>query len=202
MRLPAALSRVGSRLSGWEDHFYPEIVDPATGAVLPDGRLGELVFTSLTKEAFPIVRYRTRDLTRLLPGTARPSLRRIEKVAGRSDDMIILRGVNMFPTQIEEVLLGRPWCSGHFAIELTKEGRMDRMTILAEARPDHWDDGAMASHASKVVEIIKETIGVSTRVVIREPGALERPVGKGSQVKDKRNAPGGSPHGAGRVERG
>ena len=171
----------------WEDHFYPEIVDPATGAVLPDGWFGELVFTSLTKEAFPIVRYRTRDLTRLLPGTARPGLRRMRKVAGRSDDMIILRGVNVFPTQIEEVLLGRTWCSGHYAIELTKEHRMDRMTILAEARADHWDAAATGSQASEVVEIIKETIGVSTRVVILEPGALERSVGKGNRVKDRRN---------------
>ena len=120
----------------WEDHFYPEVIDPETGEVLPDGEKGELVFTSLTKEAFPIIRYRTRDLTRLLPGTARPGMRRMEKVTGRSDDMIILRGVNVFPTQIEEVLLATDWCGGHFIIELTREGRMDEMTVLAEARPD------------------------------------------------------------------
>ena len=113
----------------WEDHFYPEVIDPETGAVLPDGEKGELVFTSLTKEAFPIIRYRTRDLTRLLPGTARPGMRRMEKVTGRSDDMIILRGVNVFPTQIEEVLLATDWCGGHFIIELTREGRMDEMTV-------------------------------------------------------------------------
>ena len=118
----------------WEDHFYPEVIDPETGAVLPDGEKGELVFTSLTKEAFPVIRYRTRDLTRLLPGTARPGMRRMEKVTGRSDDMIILRGVNVFPTQIEEVLLATDWCGGHFIIELTREGRMDEMTVLAEAR--------------------------------------------------------------------
>src|SRR5579883_1054649 len=116
----------------WEDHFYPEVVDPGTGAVLPQGETGELVFTSLTKEAFPIIRYRTRDLTRLLPGTARPGMRRMEKVTGRSDDMIILRGVNVFPTQIEEILLAADWCGGHFVIELTREGRMDEMTVLAE----------------------------------------------------------------------
>ena len=120
----------------WEDHFYPEVIDPETGAVLPDGEKGELVFTSLTKEAFPVIRYRTRDLTRLLPGTARPGMRRMEKVTGRSDDMIILRGVNVFPTQIEEVLLATDWCGGHFILELTREGRMDEMTVIAEARPE------------------------------------------------------------------
>ena len=123
----------------WEDHFYPEVIDPETGKVLPDGEKGELVFTSLTKEAFPMIRYRTRDLTRLLSGTARPGMRRMEKVTGRSDDMIILRGVNVFPTQIEEVLLATDWCGGHFIIELTREGRMDEMTVLAEARPGSWD---------------------------------------------------------------
>ena len=127
----------------WEDHFYPEVIDPETGRVLPDGEKGELVFTSLTKEAFPIIRYRTRDLTRLLPGTARPGMRRMEKVTGRSDDMIILRGVNVFPTQIEEALLATDWCGGHFIIELTREGRMDEMTVLAEARPESWDGSGL-----------------------------------------------------------
>ena len=127
----------------WEDHFYPEVIDPETGKVLPDGEKGELVFTSLTKEAFPIIRYRTRDLTRLLPGTARPGMRRMEKVTGRSDDMIILRGVNVFPTQIEEALLATDWCGGHFIIELTREGRMDEMTVLAEARHEHWDGSGL-----------------------------------------------------------
>ena len=120
----------------WEDHFYPEVIDPETGEVLPDGEKGELVFTSLTKEAFPIIRYRTRDLTRLLPGTARPGMRRMEKVTGRSDDMIILRGVNVFPTQIEEVLLATDWCGGHFIIELTRDGRMDEMTVWRKRGPD------------------------------------------------------------------
>jgi phenylacetate-CoA ligase len=130
----------------WEDHFYPEVIDPETGKVLPDGEKGELVFTSLTKEAFPIIRYRTRDLTRLLPGTARPGMRRMEKVTGRSDDMILLRGVNVFPTQIEEALLATGWCGGHFIIELTREGRLDEMTVLAEARPESWDGSDLAIH--------------------------------------------------------
>ena len=117
--------------------------------MLPDGEKGELVFTSLTKEGFPVIRYRTRDLTRLLPGTARPGMRRMEKVTGRSDDMIILRGVNVFPTQIEEALLATDWCGGHFIIELSREGRMDEMTVLAEARPEHWDGSGLPAHAGK-----------------------------------------------------
>ncbi len=144
----------------WEDHFYPEVIDPETGEVLPDGEKGELVFTSLTKEAFPMIRYRTRDLTRLLPGTARPGMRRMEKVTGRSDDMIILRGVNVFPTQIEEALLATDWCGGHFIIELTRDGRMDEMTVLAEARPERWDGSGLTAHAEKVATFIKNTIGI------------------------------------------
>ena len=120
----------------WEDHFYPEVIDPFTGEVLPEGEKGELVFTSLTKEAMPVIRYRTRDLTRLLPGTARPGMRRMEKVTGRTDDMIILRGVNLFPTQIEEIVLRTPGLSPHFAMELTTRGRMDHLTVRIEARPD------------------------------------------------------------------
>jgi phenylacetate-CoA ligase len=170
----------------WEDHFYPEIIDPATGEVLPDGELGELVFTSLTKEAFPVIRYRTRDLTRLLPGTARPSMRRMEKVTGRSDDMIILRGVNVFPTQIEEALLACEWCGGHFLIELTREGRMDEMTILAEARHDSWDAAAIDCHAEKLAIKIKGTIGITARVAIQPPGTLERSAGKARRVVDRR----------------
>ena len=121
--------------------------------MLPDGEQGELVFTSLTKQAFPIIRYRTRDLTRLLPGTARPGMRRMEKVTGRSDDMIILRGVNVFPTQIEEALLATHWCGGHFIIELTREGRMDEMTVVAEARPEHWDGSGLVEHTERVTAI-------------------------------------------------
>ncbi|WJR80608.1 phenylacetate--CoA ligase PaaK [Bradyrhizobium sp. NP1] len=170
----------------WEDHFYPEIIDPDTGEVLPDGEKGELVFTSLTKEAFPVIRYRTRDLTRLLPGTARPGMRRMEKVTGRSDDMIILRGVNVFPTQIEEVLLATDWCGGHFIIELTREGRMDEMAILAEARHEHWDGSGLAVHAEKVSDLIKNTIGISTAVRIVAPDTLERSLGKAKRVYDRR----------------
>jgi len=170
----------------WEDHFYPEIIDPETGAVLPDGEKGELVFTSLTKQAFPIVRYRTRDLTRLLPGTARPGMRRMEKVTGRSDDMIILRGVNVFPTQIEEVLLATEWCGGHFQIELTREGRMDEMTVLAEARPESWDGQGLVVHARQIVAHIKNTIGVSSKVSIVAPDSLARSQGKAKRVYDKR----------------
>ena len=170
----------------WEDHFLPEVIDPETGEVLPDGAKGELVFTSLSKEAFPIIRYRTRDLTRLLPGTARPGMRRMEKVTGRSDDMIILRGVNIFPTQIEEVLLATDWCAGHFLIELTREGRLDEMTVLAEARPENWDGAGLQAQAEHLMTRIKETIGVTARVTIREPGAIERSVGKAKRVVDKR----------------
>ncbi|WP_332689057.1 phenylacetate--CoA ligase PaaK [Bosea sp. (in: a-proteobacteria)] len=170
----------------WEDHFLPEVIDPETGAVLPDGELGELVFTSLSKEAFPIIRYRTRDLTRLLPGTARPGMRRMEKVTGRCDDMMILRGVNVFPTQIEEALLGTDWCAGHFLIELTREGRMDEMTVLAEAREGFWDGDGMTVQAQRLVTRIKDTIGITTRVAIQPPGTLERSAGKAKRVIDKR----------------
>jgi phenylacetate-CoA ligase len=170
----------------WEDHFYPEVIDPDTGKVLPDGEKGELVFTSLTKEAFPIIRYRTRDLTRLFPGTARPGMRRMEKVTGRSDDMIILRGVNVFPTQIEEALLATDWCGGHFIIELTREGRMDAMTVLAEARPEHWDGSGLTVHAEKVSAFIKNTIGITAQVRAVAPETLERSLGKAKRVHDKR----------------
>jgi len=170
----------------WEDHFYPEVIDPQTGAVLPDGEKGELVFTSLTKEAFPVIRYRTRDLTRLLPGTARPGMRRMEKVTGRSDDMIILRGVNLFPTQIEEVLLATDWCGGHFILELTREGRMDELTIIAEARPESWDGRGLVDHADRIATHIKNTIGISSNVRVVAPATLERSLGKAKRLYDKR----------------
>jgi len=170
----------------WEDHFYPEVIDPDTGAVLPDGEIGELVFTSLTKEAFPVVRYRTRDLTRLLPGTARPSMRRMEKVTGRSDDMIILRGVNLFPTQIEEMLLATEWCGGHFILELTREGRMDELTIFAEARPESWDGSGLADHGDRISTHIKNTIGITAKVQVVAPDTLERSLGKAKRLRDKR----------------
>lgn len=170
----------------WEDHFLPEVIDPETGAVLPDGEIGELVFTSLTKEAFPVIRYRTRDLTRLLPGSARPGMRRMEKVTGRSDDMIILRGVNIFPTQIEEALLACDWCGGHFVIELSRPARLDEMTVLAEARPEHWDGAGLTVAAERLTLRLKDTIGVSARVLIHPPGTIERSAGKAKRVIDKR----------------
>ena len=170
----------------WEDHFYPEVIDPATGRVLPDGQMGELVFTSLSKEAFPVIRYRTRDLTRLLPGTARPAMRRMEKITGRTDDMIILRGVNVFPSQIEEALLGCPWCGGHFVIELTRDGRLDAMTILAEARPEAWDGAGLAAEAERFAGLLKGTVGITAGVRIEAPGSLERSAGKARRVIDRR----------------
>jgi phenylacetate-CoA ligase len=167
----------------WEDHFYPEIIDPDTGTVLPDGEKGELVFTSLTKEAMPIIRYRTRDLTRLLPGTAR-SMRRMEKVTGRTDDMMIVRGVNVFPTQIEEKLLQLDALSAHYQILLTREGRMDEMEVKVEMRPaqEHGAVDAGRLLASR----IKETIGISARVTVVPPEGIERSQGKARRVVDLR----------------
>jgi len=170
----------------WEDHFLPEVIDPATGRVLGSGELGELVFTSLTKEAFPIIRYRTRDLTRLLPGTARPGMRRMEKVTGRTDDMLILRGVNVFPSQIEEALLATDWCGGHYQIEMSREGRLDAMTVHVEPRPDRWDGQGLRAQAERLVTAIKDTIGVMTTVIIEPPGSLERSHGKAKRVIDRR----------------
>ncbi|GHF56449.1 phenylacetate--CoA ligase PaaK [Streptomyces thermodiastaticus] len=169
----------------WEDHFYPEIVDPVTGEVLPDGEEGELVFTSLTKEAMPVIRYRTRDLTRLLPGTARV-FRRMEKVTGRSDDMVIVRGVNLFPTQVEEIVLRTPGVAPHFQLRLTREGRMDALTVRAEARPDA-DAAAREAAAHSIAVAVKEGIGVSAGVEIVEPGTLERSVGKIKRIVDLRS---------------
>lgn len=169
----------------WEDHFYPEVIDPFTGQVLPDGEKGELVFTSLTKEAMPVIRYRTRDLTRLLPGTAR-TMRRMEKVTGRSDDMMIVRGVNVFPTQIEEQLFKIPALSAHYQIELTREGRLDEMEIKVEARPDVTDGGIHATAARELAHLVKSNIGVSSRVTIIQPGGIERSLGKARRVVDKR----------------
>jgi phenylacetate-CoA ligase len=170
----------------WEDHFFPEVIDPATEQVVADGERGELVFTSLTKEAFPVVRYRTRDLTRLLPGTARPGMRRMERLTGRSDDMVILRGVNVFPTQIEDALLATAWCGGHYRIELSREGRLDQMTVYAEARSEFWGAPDLAEHAERLVAAIKNTIGVTVRVIIQAPGTIERSAGKAKRVIDKR----------------
>ncbi|MEU6864407.1 phenylacetate--CoA ligase PaaK [Streptomyces sp. NPDC046876] len=171
----------------WEDHFYPEVVDPLTGEVLPDGEPGELVFTSLTKEAMPIVRYRTRDLTRLLPGTARPAFRRMEKVTGRSDDMIILRGVNLYPTQIEEILLRTPGLAPHFQLRLTREGRLDALTVRVEARREATADERDAA-ATAVIRAVKEGVGVSVAVEVVAPETLERSVGKIKRLVDLRGA--------------
>ncbi|QTS00031.1 phenylacetate--CoA ligase [Rhodococcus qingshengii] len=168
----------------WEDHFYPEIIDPVTGEVLPDGEEGELVFTSLTKEALPIIRYRTRDLTRLLPGTAR-SMRRMQKVTGRTDDMIILRGVNLFPTQIEELILTVPALAPQFQCVLERPGRMDTLTVRVEARPD----AAISDHAaasSAMQKLVKNKIGVTVEVSVLEPGGLERSIGKARRLIDQR----------------
>ena len=171
----------------WEDHFYPEIIDPQTGAVLPDGEKGELVFTSLTKEAFPIIRYRTKDLTRLLAGTARPGMRRMEKITGRCDDMIILRGVNLFPSQIEEILLSMPFCSGHYQLELTHKGLMDELTVHAEAQQIVELAETKASGEKQITKRIKDVIGVSTKVILHNPGEIERSLtGKARRVVDLR----------------
>ena len=169
----------------WEDHFYPEVIDPETGAVLPDGEMGELVFTSLTKEALPIIRYRTRDLTRLLPGTAR-SMRRMEKVTGRSDDMIILRGVNVFPTQIEEQILQCGGLAPHFLLEIERRDRLDVLTAIVEARPDAADAAERAAQAEALAHRVKETVGVSIFVKVVDPGAVKRSEGKAKRVSDLR----------------
>src|SRR3954471_21918059 len=168
----------------WEDHFYPEIIDPETGAVLPDGEEGELVFTSLTKQAMPVIRYRTRDLTRLLPGTARP-MRRMEKITGRTDDMIILRGVNLFPTQIEELILRVPALSPHFQCRLARPGRLDELTVRVERRPDATPDDADAAGAT-LHGLVKSTIGVTVAVEVVEPDGVERSVGKMRRIVDER----------------
>ncbi|WDO10143.1 phenylacetate--CoA ligase [Streptomyces murinus] len=171
-------------LTVWEDHFYPEVIDPVTGEVLPEGERGELVFTSLTKEAMPIVRYRTRDLTRLLPGTARV-FRRMEKISGRSDDLVILRGVNLFPTQIEEIVLRTPGVAPHFQLRLTRTGRMDSLTVRAEARAGATPEVREAA-ARSIVTAVKNGIGVSVDVEIVEPESLERSVGKIRRIVDLR----------------
>jgi phenylacetate-CoA ligase len=170
----------------WEDHFYPEVIDPDTGEVLPEGELGELVFTSLTKEAMPVIRYRTRDLTRLLPGTARPGMRRMEKITGRSDDMIILRGVNLFPTQIEEIILRTPGLAPHFQLILSTQGRMDHLAVQVEARPDCPGDRRDAA-AAEVTKAVKDTIGTSVEIVVVEPETLARSAGKIQRLIDHRN---------------
>ena len=171
-------------LTIWEDHFYPEIIDPETGAVLPDGEEGELVFTSLTKEAMPIVRYRTRDLTRLLPGTAR-TMRRMAKITGRSDDMLIVRGVNVFPSQIEEIILACPALAPHYQIELTRPDRLDEIRILVEQRADPSSE-AVARDAATLRQRMKALIGIQARIEVLGPGEVARSAGKAQRVVDRR----------------
>jgi phenylacetate-CoA ligase len=171
-------------LTVWEDHFYPEIIDPETGAVLPEGEKGELVFTSLTKEAMPIIRYRTRDLTRLLPGTAR-TMRRIEKITGRSDDMMIIRGVNVFPTQIEELILQDAMLAPHYQVEITRPNNLDEMTVLVERAPAAGGADADAA-GERLAKRIKNLIGVSAAVRVMQVGGIERSLGKARRVVDKR----------------
>ncbi len=167
----------------WEDHFYPEVVDPETGEVLPDGEEGELVFTSLTKQAMPIVRYRTRDLTRLLPGTARP-MRRMAKITGRCDDMLIIRGVNIFPSQIEEQILRCEGLSAHYLLEITRPGRMDEMKVLVEVKAG-WS-GDRGAEGKRLAALIKELIGVSVTAEVADPETLPRSMGKAARVRDLR----------------
>ena len=170
----------------WEDHFYPEIINPDTGEPVADGELGELVFTSLTKEALPIIRYRTRDLTRLLPGTAR-TMRRMEKITGRSDDMMIVRGVNVFPTQIEELILKRPELAPHYLCILTREGPLDSLTVAVETRHGTLPDSAAAQMAAQTLaHEIKTFIGTSAKIELRAEGGVERSLGKAKRVQDLR----------------
>ncbi len=170
----------------WEDHFYPEVIDPQTGEVLPDGAIGELVFTSLTKEALPMVRYRTRDLTRLLPGTAR-SMRRMEKITGRSDDMMIVRGVNVFPTQIEELIFKRPELSAHYQCVLYRDGPMDALQVLVEVRAGLGHEDLAARAAAQALQYdIKAYVGTTAEVELRPEGGIERSMGKARRVVDQR----------------
>jgi phenylacetate-CoA ligase len=169
----------------WEDHFYPEIIDPETGAVLPEGSHGELVFTSLTKEALPIIRYRTRDLTRLLPPTAR-AFRRIGKITGRSDDMLIIRGVNVFPSQIEEQILKVPKLSAHYQLEVSRRGHMDELDVHVEAKPDVISEAERENAARELQHHIKALIGINTRIHVQSVGTVERSTGKAKRVVDLR----------------
>ena len=172
-------------LTLWEDHFYPEIIDPTSGAVLADGEPGELVLTSLTKEAMPIIRYRTRDLTRLLPGTAR-TMRRMEKITGRNDDMLIIRGVNVFPSQIEALVLEQPGLSPHYFLEVYQEGRLDTMDVLVELKPGATNTNR-GQEAAALQQRIKDLVGVNTTVRVVDQGAIERSQGKARRVNDTRN---------------
>jgi phenylacetate-CoA ligase len=169
----------------WEDHFLPEVLDPVSGEVVPDGERGELVFTSLTKQAMPVIRYRTRDLTRLLPGTARPAFRRMEKVTGRTDDMMIVRGVNVFPTQIEEQILRVDGLAPHYVCVLTRPGRMDDLLVRVEVSDSAWLD-QRASLAEQLAARVKDLVGVTIGVEVVDPYALERSLGKAKRIDDRR----------------
>lgn len=184
-------------LTIWEDHFYPEIINPVTGRLAEPDERGEIVFTSLSKQAMPLIRYRTRDLTRLLPGTARPAFRRMERITGRSDDMIVLRGVNVFPTQIEEQLLGIPGLSPHFQLELTTSGRQDELTVHAEARPDAAaaeGPGRLGTAAEReaaeaaLAAAVLGNVGIRVQVTVAAPGTIERSAGKMRRVIDNRGS--------------
>ena len=175
-------------LTVWEDHFFPEIIDPQTGAVLPDGEQGELVITSLTKVGMPVIRYRTRDLTRLLPGSAR-TMRRMDRVTGRSDDMLIIRGVNVFPSQIEEIVVRQTSLSPHYVLEVRRESHLDELDVLVERRPEIPGPLSIAARSGveqEVERLIKGLIGISTKVRVVEPGTLQRSQGKAVRVIDKR----------------
>ena len=172
----------------WEDHFYPEIIDPDTGAVRPDGEPGELVFTSLTKEALPVIRYRTRDLATLLPPTSR-SMRRMAKVTGRTDDMLIIRGVNVFPSQIEELILRFPQLAPHYMLEVSRHGALDQLTVKVEAQASLGVEPAVREQAGRELQHhIKSYIGVTALVSVCDPGTVERSVGKAKRVVDQRKS--------------
>ena len=184
---PGVAQEYGSTRDGptiWEDHFYPEVVDPNTGQVLPDGSEGELVFTSLTKEAMPVVRYRTRDLTRLLPGSIGP-MRRMARITGRSDDMLIIRGVNMFPSQIEEQILRCEGLAPHYRIDVSRPHRLDQVMVNVELKPDCGED-RRAIVTTELTDYIKQVVGVSVEVTLCEPGTMERSAGKAVRVRDLR----------------
>jgi phenylacetate-CoA ligase len=172
----------------WEDHFYPEVVDPASGAVLPEGSRGELVFTTLTKEALPMIRYRTRDLTALLAPTAR-SMRRMARISGRADDMLIIRGVNVFPTQIEELLLKLAGLAPHYQLEVTREAHLDRLTVMVECHTQLAGDAQQRLRLQQELQVsIKSSVGISAHVSVCDPGAIERSGGKAQRVIDRRKS--------------
>jgi phenylacetate-CoA ligase len=170
----------------WEDHFFPEIIDPVTGLPVPDGTPGELVLTTLTREAQPLIRYRTRDLTALLPGTAR-TMRRIARIGGRSDDMLIVRGINLFPSQIEEILLGDERLSAHYLLELRRDGRLDELTVVAELKENSTSAWELETMARETAARIKDLAGITCVVRLADPGTIERSLGKAKRVLDLRH---------------